>query len=308
MGHLISNNELTKQLENIIPNCLKLNIISAFITKPATSWLENLIGNNSTTVTLVGRLSPQDFLSGASDINAIKECLLNKYTVKSLSNLHAKIYQLDEECIFTGSANLTGKGLALFDEGNLESCVKVAPTEFSKSFISKIIDSSTSIDLDMLKKMNEYIEAIPSSSKSDIPQIWPENIMPSTTEIFISDFPFGRPGEIQQAYVINSSLPFAIVEAKNKDFDTAKVLFKKSKAYVWLRTLIENNRSERELRFGQISKALHDILSDDPAPYRREIKDFQANLYDYVRLYASDEMEICIPGKRSEVIRTLKNG
>jgi hypothetical protein len=69
---------------------------------------------------------------------------------------------------------------------------------------------------------------------------------------------------------------------------------------------LEEHKGERDLGFGQVSQLLHSALSDDPAPYRRDIKDMQANLYKYVSLYAMDDIEIHIPGRRSEVLRLIK--
>ncbi|WP_350643554.1 phospholipase D-like domain-containing protein, partial [Psychrobacter sp. HY3-MNA-CIBAN-0198] len=81
--------------------------------------------HNKPKVELIGRFTPNDFAQGASDINALRECINNGFSVKALSNLHAKIYQIDQEIIFNGSANLTGKGLAIVNNSNLESCSRV---------------------------------------------------------------------------------------------------------------------------------------------------------------------------------------
>eukprot|EP00493_Phyllostaurus_siculus_P025966 UN26311 len=138
MSSLISNTELTIQLEELLPNCKNLTIISAFMTQPATRWLGQLISNNKPKVQLIGRFTPIDFAKGASDLNALRGCIKNGYQVKALVNLHAKIYQIDHDIIFNGSANLTGKGLALVNNGNLESCSRVNACEQSKAFINKI--------------------------------------------------------------------------------------------------------------------------------------------------------------------------
>lgn len=303
MNSLISSSELTKSLEEVIPNCENLNLISAFVTKPAINWLQNLVDNSS--VCLVGRFSPKDFIDGASSIDALRDCIYNRYKVKALSNLHAKIYQIDCDLIYTGSANLTGKGLALVDSGNLEACAKVSATDETRKFINLILNASIEINLETLDKMQMFIDNITAKNDELIPTQWPENILPTIENIFVSDLPLGSPGESVDIYSINPSLEFSCIESHNSDFNTAQSCFKNSKVYTWLKSIVVENEAGRDLGFGQVSSLLHDVLSDDPSPYRREIKALQANLYEYIKIYASDEIEIYVPGRRSQVLRLL---
>ncbi|MBB1411647.1 phospholipase D-like domain-containing protein [Pseudoalteromonas sp. SG44-17] len=305
MSSLISNTDLTLQLEAILPDCEKVTIISAFMTRSATSWLGRLISNNKPKVQLIGRFTPTDFAKGASDLNALRDCINSGYQVKALINLHAKIYQIDHDTIFNGSANLTGKGLALVNNGNLESCSRVNACEQSKAFINKIVESATELSINTLDKMQAFLEQFDDADETELPAVWPEEIMPQTTELFVSDFPLGKPGVTLNEYQLNSSLPFAQIENAKDDFALASTLFKQTKAYRWLKKQITENQSERDLGFGQISRLLHDALADDPAPYRQKIKDLQANLYSYLKLYASDEIELYMPGRRSEVLRVV---
>jgi len=306
MSRLITNTELTEQLEQLLPSCTKLTIISAFMTQPATRWLGHLTSENNPKVRLIGRFTPIDFARGASDLSALRDCINNGYQVKALVNLHAKIYQIDNDTIFNGSANLTGKGLALVNNGNLESCSKVIACEQSKAFIEKIVESATDLTLSMLDKMQSFLEQFEDADKADLPPVWPEEILPQTSELFVSDFPLGKPGIILNEYQLNPSLPFAQIENAKSDLRTTSMLFKQTKAYCWLKKQITENQSGRDLGFGQISSLLHDALADDPAPYRQEIKDLQANLYLYIKLYANDEIEVYVPGRRSEVIKLIK--
>ena len=305
MSSLISNQELTLKLESHFPTAAEINIISAFITKPAYSWLSNLTQFNRPKITLVGRFLPKDFIDGASSIEAIRLSLQSGYSVKALSNLHAKIFQIDSELIYTGSANMTGKGLALVDNSNLEACTVVVPTNESKAFIVKIINSSINLTLEHLDKMQKFIDDFEHSNNVDIPDNWPDDILPKATELFVSDFPLSKPGECCEIYQINPSLEFAVIEKNKSNFESAQSLFKNSKAYCWLKTLLMENKGNRDLGFGQISSLLHDALCDDPAPYRRDIKDIQTNMYEYLMLYAFNEIEIYIPGRRSQVLKCL---
>jgi uncharacterized protein YqfB (UPF0267 family) len=277
------------------------------MTQPATRWLGQLISKNQPKVELIGRFTPIDFAKGASDLNALRDCINNGYQVKALVNLHAKIYQIDHDTIFNGSANLTGKGLALVNNGNLESCSRVHASEQSKAFINKIVESATELTIDTLDKMQAYLEQFDMTDEAKLPAVWPEEILPQTTELFVSDFPLGKPGVSLNEYQLNPSLPFAQIENTKEDSALASMLFKQTKAYCWLKKQITENQSDRDLGFGQLSRLLHDALADDPAPYRQEIKDLQANLYSYLKLYASDEIEVYMPGRRSEALRVKKD-
>ncbi|MBA6349918.1 phospholipase D-like domain-containing protein [Colwellia sp. BRX8-9] len=303
MNSLMTSEELVTSLEDCIPHCRDLNVISAFVSMPAVSWLKSIL--NNATVCVVGRFSPKDFIVGASNIEAVRQCILSGYTVKCLPNLHAKIYQIDKDLIFTGSANMTGKGLALVNEGNLEACTKVASSESSKEFIRKIINASIDVTLEILNKMEQMIDNYENVDLQNIPNIWPESIMPKIKELFVSDFPLVKPGAICEEYLINSALEFAVIEANKTDFDSAQLLFKSSKVYCWLKNILIDHNERRDPSFGQISSWLHDALCDDPAPYRRNIKDIQANLYEYLTLYASNEIEVYVPGRRSQVLKLL---
>ncbi|EIK2269619.1 phospholipase D-like domain-containing protein [Vibrio cholerae] len=307
MSSLISNTELKSELEAILPNCNTLTVISAFMTQPATRWLSSLISENRPVVQLVGRFSPLDFIKGSSDLNALRDCINNGYTVKALTNLHAKIYQIDEDIIFNGSANLTGKGLALVDVSNLEACTKIKACEDSKSFISKIVDSAYELTAETIDAMERYISEIEQIDELGIQMDWPENIISQSNDLFVSDFPLGAPGDFVKEYAVNPSLPFAQIENVRDDFELASELFKKSKAYRWLVNQIIENKSDRDLGFGQVTRLLHEALADDPTPYRKEIKEIQVNLYLYLKAYAADELEILIPGKRSEVLRKIRD-
>ncbi|WP_318445218.1 phospholipase D-like domain-containing protein [Photobacterium leiognathi] len=307
MSSLISNAELKSELEAILPSCNKLTIVSAFMTQPATRWLSSLISDNKPKVQLVGRFSPFDFIKGSSDLNALRDCINKGYTVKALTNLHAKIYQIDEDTIFNGSANLTGKGLALVNDCNVEACNKVQASSSSKEFINKIINSASELTLEIIDEMEQYIQSTDGTCKPELQMTWPEHVLPQSKELFVSDFPLVKPGHFAREYEFNPSLQFAQIENAREDKEVASMLFKQSKAYRWLKSQVCNNPSDRDLGFGQISRLLHDALADDPAPYRQEVKGLQENLYSYLKLYAKDELEIYIPGRRSEILR-LKHG
>ena len=83
----------------------------------------------------------------------------------------------------------------------------------------------------------------------------------------------------------------------------AKAVFKSTCSYFWLIQLLSKDTNRDGVSFGKISSYLHDVLADDPTPYRRTVKDLQVNLYSYLVEYAGDVVEFYTPGQRSQFIK-----
>ncbi|MBE9397774.1 hypothetical protein IOQ59_10945 [Pontibacterium sp. N1Y112] len=302
---LISNEQLKRELDKYIPGCSSLNVISAFVSMPAVKWLNSIVCENGTKVCIVGRFSPMDFANGASDFESLRQCLRQGHTVKALPNLHAKIYQIDSEIIFTGSANMTGRGLSLVEASNLESCARVEPTGDTKHFISRIVDIASIITLNTLDQMELYLDKSSSENQKKPLTDWPKDILPKPQSIFVSDFPLCEPGQANEVYLANPALEFAAIEYNRSNSYVAKNLFRSSKAYTWLVSHLHEIEKDRGLGFGKVSSLLHRDLADDPAPYRQEVKELVANLYKYIELYASEEVLVHVPGRKSQVVTLL---
>lgn len=86
----------------IVTPYVKIRAIEAII--PRGIWFDEL--------TLVTRGAPDDFASGISDLDALDAVWLLGGEVYRIPNLHAKYYRFDR-IFFTGSANLTGRGIGV---------------------------------------------------------------------------------------------------------------------------------------------------------------------------------------------------
>jgi hypothetical protein len=75
------------------------------------------------------------------------------------------------------------------------------------------------------------------------------------------------------------------------DTDLLKAKFTQLRVTKWLRNQLLKEES-KSLRFGAISKRLHDALLNDPKPYRREVKDLQANLFNWIKYLDLSEFKI----------------
>jgi len=95
------------------------------------------------------------------------------------------------------------------------------------------------------------------------------------------------------------------LDKNNLNKNLIKNSFINSKVYHWLRSQIKKQEN-KEIYFGNLSSIIHNSLLDDPKPYRKDIKILQANLYSFIKIFLSDEIEIDIPYEKSERLK-LKN-
>ena len=83
--------------------------------------------------------------------------------------------------------------------------------------------------------------------------------------------------------------------------NTLSLNFRKSHVYIW----IEKKLKQRPegIFFGDLSKLIHESLYDDPTPYRRQVKELQKNLYDYLKFLDYDNINIDVPHGHSERLK-----
>ncbi len=100
-------------------------LISPFIKTSIAREIYRVLAEKDVHVRTVSRFSKSEFLSGASDIDAhfmladISERSKPKYELRSLSNVHAKIFVIDWRVAYVGSSNLTFSGLLRNYEGTV---------------------------------------------------------------------------------------------------------------------------------------------------------------------------------------------
>jgi len=276
---LLDSKKFRKQLESELSKSSRCICYSAFFTEKASKWLIEKRSFLSEDRLLI-RALPADFSAGACSINAIKAVLLHGLTVKMSSALHAKIYAFDDY-VYSGSANLTARGLALIDTHNQELGTKTDLCLEDLKLLEHLWIQAVPITSETLTKMETFLEDQQNSNSNEMSsQIsWPEEIFQENRDLYCSDFPQDYPSD-DIRWCNETAL-------------------KQSAAYNWLRNTIEN---EGEARFGFLSSKLHDIIFDDPAPYRREIKELLANLLEVVKDLDASKLEVFRPN-HSQVVR-----
>lgn len=300
-NQLIDGEQLKGLLEKAIENSdSKLVIISAYITQVAVDWLAKHVPQGIE-VHMVCRLQPFDVINGSTHIPALIKAIDKGWSVSCLHSLHAKIYAIDDELIYAGSANLTSNGLKIYGMGNLEASVRISPSEQNLSFIESVRSSSTVMSKNILKKMQFYVEG----KKAEIHTFkWPVDILDEREGVWAQDFFWTQSCTSDDKD--GSSHDLEMLGIKNFDCGDALLTEKvwDSRCIQWLVSTLKNE-NDQELFFGSLTKALHDDLKDDPAPYRKDVKALIQNMLSYCESYLSDYIEVSRPNY-SQRIKLLK--
>ena len=295
---LFNGSELKTALEIEIPKCKNsLILISAFITQAAIDWLTVHTPENIN-VHLICRLSLSDITNGATHTSALKQSLDNGWKVSRLPSLHAKIYSIDDNAIYFGSANLTNNGFGINSSGNLEACCKVSCSQNNLAFIDNIIKSSTPVDYSALEKIDLYTKDKKQISQ---PKSWPSDIFPLSKSIFVSDFFWFNP-HTNEPQSKEKSHDIEILSAK-MDLSLKEVATDKFTEIHCVNWLISKLKNEPgcEIYFGKLSSILHDELKDDPAPYRKNVKILIQNLLLYCQMFIPEVIEVSRPNHSQKI-------
>ena len=275
---LLTGRELKAILRNDFSNCKsEIKICSAFVTEPAIDEFMKAIPKNIN-VKVVCRLLPFDVANGSCSISALKKSIEANWSIYRLENLHAKIYSIDGNKIYSGSANATANGLMIHAKGNIEACNEVSASPENKKFISNIFDAASPVDMQALMDMEKYIKENLDTHKDNENLDWPEEILSENKTIWVRDF--------------------TVLD----ELDSVSI--KDSKAVQWLINKLEAAENH-EMHYGAITKCLHDGLQDDPAPYRSSVKELLTALLNKVDKCMKEKIEISIPGERSQRVKLL---
>lgn len=267
-------------------------LLSAYFTDAAASFLKGLSFASSPKIVI--RARPNDFAVGASNISAVESCLDQGWDIRFISALHAKAYLISDK-ILVGSGNLTSNGLHLLGTGNIELNSLVQADDASKGTIRGVFSEAERFTPDLLERMQNYIATI--KAEKVYAAWWPEEVLPMVSrKMFCSDFPqFSvSSADIEQE-------PWHEIRSLVRSGHTAEAvsLLESADAYNWLLGVVKDKKTS--VRFGEVTADLHDALADDPAPYRRVVKDLLANLLSYIEACDTQRIKISRP-RHTQVI------
>ena len=283
---LFSGAEFRRHFEVACARGTTLTIVSAYVTLPAIDWLSKFWKLDCR---LLCRLKASDLYQGASDIEALKMALNLGWDVFFDESVHSKIYLVDSGPLFLGSANMTSNGIGLASNSNSETMTSISPSREDVAYISDLFDNAQCIDMQLIQKMEDFINQFSPVVGANKPTKWPEYIFPEISVLKVSDFPLVGPGETCRQYVLQPNLTFAEITNWRKTPGEIEVALLRTKAFRWLMgTLL--HEEENQAWFGYLTSMLHNELIDDPGPYRRTVKELLANLLNFCECYLKSEI------------------
>ena len=295
MSLLLGTDPSRKKLTELLEKSPSGVVLSAFFSDAAEAWLRT---KRIAKCKFVIRGQVQDFLSGVTSIDAIKNLLTEGHQVKLRLDLHAKLFWFGDEML-VGSSNLTGNGFNLVERGgNIELNSVVFATSDNVAVVQNILQSATELDLDILSKMENFLST--SVTENSELMNWPLNLFPNdNSKLSIPDLPSL---DLQQSAQHDLELWGDIARSHlSGNFGKATNMIEATKVFNWLLSKIDE-AGDRGLRFGAISSLLHDELYADPALFRSEVKELQQNLYSFLKVVYS-KIDLSVPGARSEVLK-----
>ena len=289
---LFDEQELQKELSISLLECKNSVVIfSAFIKKAAFQWFIDQVNEKKIEVVVVARWTLLDLLSGISDIEVYELCQSQGWTFKIDQRNHSKLYLIDSSFAFVGSSNLTGAGLGLHSKSNFELSMKGNLSEIDLTKVNKYLDSCITMTDELYAEM---VAIYNNSEKVKIVRnaIWPESITSlleqEVDHLWVDDLFFTKPEESNpnKEHLQHDLELFGISKLQDKDHINSNQI----RAVRWLKCQLLKEDS-KSLRFGAVSKLLHDSLLNDPKPYRKDVKELQSNLFKWIKHLKFEEFD-----------------
>ena len=292
---LLNTETFRNLLGNALENSIKsVIILSAYVKTIGVEWLKEKIGEKNIKCTIVTRWNNGDLAQGSSDLECYYLAKENGWTFKVLQDLHAKVMLVDDDILFVGSPNLTGRGMSLVPVANQEIGIKVQALEEDLKIINQLIDDAALVNDAIIKELEEWKKNLPKIEKPKIPsfpKLVNDTFKEKFNKLWVNNFPWSNiqylleNADKKEDNIIHDLDLFGLTNIKKEDLEKElNESFLQSKIFNWLIKKLEA-ADNKEIYFGRLSSIIHDGLVDDPKPYRQDVKLLQANLYDYIKYF-----------------------
>ncbi|WP_077212424.1 phospholipase D-like domain-containing protein [Bacillus dakarensis] len=172
-------NLLTEDLIEVITKSAEkaqksIFIVSPYIKEQTAHEIIKVMGNKNLDLKLVTLPPGEEYITGATDLEAILALQENGFDIKMLPYLHAKVYMFDDKTLFLGSANFTNKGLGLAKDSNKEILIEKSVTkeevhtiksEFWESEEGRSITEYTGLEEQIRNIRDQFSELITDLNK-----------------------------------------------------------------------------------------------------------------------------------------------
>ena len=156
------------------------------------------------------------------------------------------------------------------------------------------------------KMWKDKLPKLKKLSYPEFPDVIKNKFIEKYNKLWVHNFPWAKANELLALDNLsdnaNHDLELLGLNKDNFNSDLIKQNLLNSRVYNWLINQIKKQENE-EIYFGNLSSIIHNSLLDDPTPYRKNVKELQANLYSYIKVFLKNEIVIDVPYQNSERLR-----
>ena len=305
------------KLQSYFKECLKnckdeIIVCSAFITMKGIEWFYNNLQNKKINCRVISRWDRGDLISKVSDIEVYNFCKKMGWSFEIIENLHAKFYLMDQKDLISGSLNLTAKGFGLVPISNKEFGNYFEAIDEDLININIFLEDAIKITDEIYNEYKKYLEDNKDFVIQKLPGL-PEKIKnlkeKKLKKLWVHDFLFNEPEKLFNNFnentedLIHDKSLLNINSQDDLSLETIKSNFVNLDLYKWFIKQIKN-KDNKSFSFGELSALIHNSLFDDPKPYRKEIKNLQANFFKFLEILKFENIKIERP-KYSQIIRYI---
>ena len=260
-------------------------------------------------ISIITSWKPADILMGSSDIEVFLFCKDNNIPLLINNNIHLKVIATDKmQRAYIGSANITGSGLGIGNNYNIETGIINENLHLDdKIYLDNIIQDSNQVDDEYYIKIKNELKKI---DKPKIPQKIDVKFS-NKKNFLLSSLPMSENvGEVYNVYCSEkvSKIPEENVRSAHHDIKLYNIPNNLNKDEFM--KILKNNFLnhpfikaytkfiDKEKYFGEISSWLHNQVTNVPTPRRYDIKKTQKRVNNFL-LELNDNYSIDVPGRQS---------
>jgi hypothetical protein len=298
-GSLIDGPQAYRWINEALPKLIgEAAFCSAFLKVNILRDFSKILPENSKVRTLV-RWQKNDLLANASDLESYTFSKKMGWDFYIKLNFHGKVFWVPDNGILVGSANATSSGLGLKDNSNYEIGTIVDQNISNVLLLNNLFKSAVKVDDLLFDKIKSALHCSKSATKTSD---WPIELLVLLNTVdyyedkfFLSECFYSDGSDLLASPYIASkdaTKDLSLLGIYDKSFNRSTVIekFLQSKIFKW--TLFQVAQNKEGIRFGSLTNSLHTALIENPAPYRKEIKDLVKNLYSWIRLIGPQDSKV----------------
>ena len=307
-----SGYNLEKGAIDFISNNESITLFSAYIKLEELKQIN--VKNNIKQI--IVRWEIEDLCKGVSDFELYNYCLDNGIALYRNTRLHMKAIWNNQDSVFFGSANITGRGLGEKNNYNYElNGIKESIAITDIIYFNQVISSSEYVSSDLYNQLNEIVKntILPVITFPEIPTVKKE-----IDYFLLSQLPMSKsPDDLyevtihsedfdtkEQGFAAHDVALFGIDAFQ--DYSLFKTELKeKFNSHPFIIALKEHIKSQltKSLSYGRVIDWIKANTTTVPTPRSWDLKQDQIvnNLYTWICEF-DEKFSWEIPGKRSQVI------